>query len=58
MTKLTDGKYKQLEDEFYTILCPCVGANEWAYATSRKSVNELIEAVKRFIEDENGLRTG
>ncbi len=38
---------KQLEDEIYKILCP-EGVGNWAYATSRKRIEELIELFKRW----------
>ncbi len=38
---------EQLEDEIYKILCP-QGAGDWAYATSKKRIEELMQLFKTW----------
>lgn len=47
--------YGQLRKDIYKTLCPEIALSQldpksWAYATSRKRVDEIIELVKLFIE--------
>ncbi len=54
MAKLTDEQYARLRKEFIRILIPTPEQRDpksWAYATERRTLGELIKAVKRVIED-------
>ncbi|KKM18738.1 hypothetical protein LCGC14_1662660 [marine sediment metagenome] len=48
---VSEEHYKKLEDEMYHVLCPCVGPDDWSYATSRRSIERLSKLVRRFVAE-------
>jgi hypothetical protein len=48
-----EERYKQLHKDIFFILCPTatqqLNPHSWAYATSRKRIDEIMIVVKEFI---------
>ncbi len=55
-----EEKYKQLEKDILKILIPVPEQRKpttWAFATSRRTIGEIMKVVKQFITERNEEET-